>query len=485
MDVRVSLVAEKLREFSRDVRVCLAGDPYISSVRYDPLSDTVSLMSVSSGDGLDTADVYIFTEDPRDDDCDCIVVGDLAVGRIYSVVDSCLRTLSDWEVSLARAACEDRGVNDILNLSRDIFNCPITVYDNSMRLVGYTNLEEKDLSGYYVNISGQWYISESNWNNSKTVDIPLISKNPAHPIVFHDTLTDLDVTECPVRYSGQMIGFVTLPHAGRPLLRCHDDLIELLCRYLGYAMWRELNRDSRYALESVFPYELILNRRADPLLAEHFMNILGWKKGDTYQLIVVEPMLDEGGRRGMSSLFKEAVMGTVNGNTAVIMHGSGIREGDELTAQLSILMEKENAGAGVSMIYDDLSSSAEHYLQAIHSCSARKGRVTFYEEHMHEHVLEEFGRDHDMEEYIHPFIRKMEKADPSGILRTTLYEYILSGRRYTQTAGALCIQKASLKYRLDKIRDMDPSESYLEKNVRMDMLLSLRMSLKDTGESSL
>ena len=473
MKVKASYITGKLVEHTGGISFCSDGDPYVSRIVLDPSDMSVMLVS-DDGD----EPVYVFTGEHAPEGMDCILTGDMDIKRAYALIDRMFRELDEWEVSLARSAAESRGVQDLLDLSRKILVNPMTVYDNSMRLMGFANMSEEQIRGYYVNISGRWYISEDTWGESRSTDIPLIQKNPDHPIVFHDRNFDIDVTECPVRYDGQMIGFITVPHVFEEMYVCHYELIETLSRYLGYAMWQELRRENIYGPERVFPYDIILDRNTDPLLAEHFMNIFGWKNGERYQIAVMENRGGNDSSPAVPSVLSGYLSASINGRTVVILHGRTIQASSPDEKAIRIYLEKETVAMGVSNVFDDLTESAEHYLQALYICGASSSGIHFYEGHMYEHMLSEYLRDHDRAAGIHPFVRKLEKTDPSGVLRRTLLEYLLSDRKYTECAQALHIQKPSLKYRLDKIRDMDPAGTYLNKELRLDILLSLRMSLE-------
>jgi len=478
MNIRASLVVEKIKEYAESVTERLSDDPYVCGIRWTP-GEGLSLYSGPWTSSAGPLDIRIMTSAVSlSSDGEMIIVEGLSQGRIYEIVGRFFSSLNEWEISLARACAENRDADALLSLSSEIFRGPVTVYDNSMRLVSYANLTEDEIRRFYVSIDDRWYISSESWNKSKLIDIPLISKNPSHPIVFHDDAFDIDITECPIRYDGQMIGFITFPHYRGAIKKCHYELIETLARYLGYIMWRDIGSGSINDLKSIFPYDLLLSRSADPLLADHFMHILGWKKGDAYQIILTDTSLPEENLAATLVFLRGSIYAEMNGRTAVILHGVTMERDDALAERLEIILEKENMAAGVSAVFYDLTEAADHYVQAMTACGKGRGRLSFYVDHLSDHMLEVFASEYASLYYLHPLVRKLGENDPTGILRETLYQYILCGRSYRECAEALCIQKPSLKYRLDRIRDIVPMEECLDPVRVLDVLLSLKISIR-------
>lgn len=104
--------------------------------------------------------------------------------------------------------------------------------------------------------------------------------------------------------------------------------------------------------------------------------------------------------------------------------------------------------------------------------------VAFYEDHIPDHVINIFAQYFELGKFIHPAVHILAEYDAEHeySLLETLLEYLINDRSYNLCSEKLHIHKSTLKYRLNKIRDIAGDVCFNPK-ARLGVLLSITMML--------
>lgn len=412
---------------------------------------------------------------------------------LYEQLNSLFNKFNSWERKLLKSVSEFCSISTLMELSAEIFHNPITAYDNSMQLIGTFGVDEHLKELFWTQIEDSWYISQTTLAFSQATDLPLLEKNPTNAFIvdgFELNLHDWDIPnilECPIFNKNRKLGFLTIPMINKKLNESYFHLVETLAFYMGQVIEREMYSSDEYMCNSLFPIEIILGKDTNPYLINHYMNIMGWKESDNFQILIFNcsNRLDNNlaqkrihYKYAINRIFEDNISTVINGNYVVILHNKLLTKESNSLKLLKLFASQNNLKVGCSMLFSNFEKAHIYYTQSLEVLNFSHKIINFYEGHLHDDIISIFNQYRDAVECIHPLIQKLSKEDNDCILRETLMQYLINDRSYAESTKALCVHKSTLKYRLDRIKDILQDEEYLSSDIRLDILLSLKISLK-------
>lgn len=394
-----------------------------------------------------------------------------------------------WERTLQRSLSENRTIQSLVDLSLDVFENPILVYDMALRMLGADESQEQFLSKYWTRLSGlsggiymnQDTITESRGNGF----LDLVEKLEGTSY-FHNYSTNILVSS--IHTSSRRLGFITIPEKLKPLTSLHVALSEILAAYMAQVLEAQIYHSERTDSRDSFPMQIFNATRQEDYYLKHRLYRLNWFLEDRYAIMVVKPQQNAANsefaaeisnyRYLLTQLLPDSYITALNDDLFISIRKTTFlhlepNTQDAFCAFLTI----RHLVCGCSNDFYDYGEVASYYYQAVEAAKLlcpgdRYYPVSLYQDHFAQHVASTFARHYELNRFIHPAVLTLHSNDPHGILLKTLYIYLLNDRRYAVTSEKLYIHKSTLKYRLDKIRQIAGSICF-EAEARVSVLLSL------------
>ncbi len=407
---------------------------------------------------------------------------------VYSAVNELFRKFSEWEMSLMKAVSNSCDINTLVSLSTDIFENSITVYDTAMRLIGAGSNREQFFDFYWVHLPGGQYLSSEFMESQKSIYLSSSGKRLDRTTIVSTEWCRVMIS--PIIVNNNVLGYLHIHLRERELSKNYFPLAETLASFIGYILERDIYR-TELNYSAVIPVEILLGTEQNHALIEHCCNICGWNTGDRYQILIIKSLLCAPDlkqnlphyRYALRTVFDNSLLSVLGNDILLILHGVGMSDLSEAKMDaLRHFLQGNRLKLGCSMEFENFHKVSNYYKQAVSALEFSEAPVSFYQGHLHDHMISMFDEQCDGMEYIHPFIKKLSRNDPNGILRKTLMQYLMCDKSYMSCAEALNIHKSTLKYRLDKIKDILEDDSYLDSGLRIDILLSLKLSIKSDGK---
>ncbi len=431
------------------------------------------------------------------------VPADIIVLTLVEQVNSIFQKYTAWESALLRSVTKDKSIQKLIDLSRDIFDNQIIVYDTSLRLRGVTKVPEwipENVSQFWTSQSGRMYMGQQIRDTmTRTGFLDLIQKAKG-PFICKDYGTTFLV--CNININEQRVGFLTIPEINKPLTNLHIELVETLSFCIAQVFERDMFLlKAKGDYEGAFPLDALTGANLSKMYIAYQLNRLGWGYNDKYSVMVIKSYQSETElvenyshyRYLLMQIFPDCQIVTIKNSIVSTVHEKtflslSVDEQDEFR----LFLEQKHLKCGCSIEFNDFLKIASYYkqaLEALNRCSTgdRYYPVALYADHIADHVMNTFSRYFELEHFIHPAIRTLAKyeSDNKGNLLKTLFEYLINDRSYAACTENLYIHKSTLKYRLEKIREIAGSECF-DSNIRIDVLLSIKMvsMLKHYHENS-
>lgn len=188
----------------------------------------------------------------------------------------------------------------------------------------------------------------------------------------------------------------------------------------------------------------------------------------------------------LESLFPGSVSVEFKGHLTVMIPSPcpGIPAGS--LSKLKDLAIREHRYIGVSSVYDSLASFRASHAEASDACRVgrriRPGETVFpYPDYSLYVLLDKETTTARLAEYIHPALRILEEYDRASqtSLSETLQSYVECDGKASDTAKRLYIHRNTLRYRLEKIRELtgvDPEDPEARFSLRLSFALSSYIS---------
>lgn len=390
-------------------------------------------------------------------------------------------TYSERKDKILNALIDRRGLQHFTDLAAEVMSNPIFIYDVSGKILaksqinGHQEIWEELLPQGYLNAE-KAIITENSGVMKKLMeeDTPVLGKFSYSQFRF---------LGCRVRDKHGVVAIVTIIE--KEALRSEDsDLLVIVCKSVLF----ELLYQERTAMQTI-PYFRVLKDiieetasiseirercRALRLDFPESMRLLGIKIYDNNNTL---------------SLFflRETLLASVPSCHCIIYDESLIMIISEKHFSQSFLSIVQDIFSnyeiriGVSTRYTDILDvkNAFQQMQAIQSVYQKlnlEKPLTFYEDILLYHFMELASKEHDLNKFCLPILKKIEEYDNVNgtLLKESLEAYLESGRNIQKAAERLYMHKNTLYYRLKRIEDFFNLDLN-DENLCFNLQFSLRM----------
>lgn len=390
-------------------------------------------------------------------------------------------TYSERKDKILNALIDRRGLQHFTDLAAEVMNNPIFIYDVSGKILaksqkpGHKEIWEELLPQGYLNAE-KTIITENSGVIKKLMEEDT-------PVLGEFSYSQFRFLGCRVRDKHGVVAIVTIIE--KEAFRSEDsDLLVIVCKSVLF----ELLYQERTAMQTI-PYFRVLKDiieetasiseirercRALRLDFPESMRLLGIKIYDNNNTL---------------SLFflRETLLASVPSCYCIIYDESLIiiiSEKHFSQSFLSIIQDifsNYEIRIGVSTRFTDIFEvkNAFQQMQAIQSVYQKlnyEKNITFYEDILLYHFMELASKEHDLNKFCLPILKKIEEYDNENgtLLKESLEAYLESGRNIQKAAERLYMHKNTLYYRLKRIEDFFNLDLN-DENLCFNLQFSLRM----------
>ena len=406
--------------------------------------------------------------------------------EVLDVIHHTFTKLLNWEKELMQAFMDNGDINSLINASLGLFENSITVYDNSLRLIGSGSHEKELLDFYWVKVSDEKYLSPKDLeaskdfhklDNGKKIDNPMIVPSPY-----------CDIMVAPIFIREKIFGYLHIHIREKKINDSYLFLAEMLASYISKVLQEKILRET---MPNRLPIEYIVGSKNDPTVLNHYKKMISDQKSELFQVLLFSSAIQADIAEDhphiiyiINTLFRYSYTVAHENSVIVILYHEVLSGMDKYRFDAFCrFVYGEKLRVGCSLEFTDFTKLPEYYRQASVAIEVSDKQISYYRGNLSKHMELVFSEHLPAKEYLADEIRLLKKKDRTGILTSTIFIYLLCDRSYSRTAEAVNIHKSTLKYRHDKIYDIVPEECFIDPKRRIDILLSLEMLIdKEAGE---
>lgn len=488
MRITLKLLAEELGVYFQNVRLFTVGDRPLKGIRiYGSTPDSIDL------------DYLYFCSEPKDqyhEECSylmcgkptdapsssCIIVLDPVDEylSVYEKTHAIFAAYAEFEQRLMRCVLMEGSITDLLSLSEEFLRSPVIAYDASLGMIGHSPGTYEMLSSLFEGILDVTELEEELIRQMDSIGFLRRLDNTTKAYYYQNCKTPF--TACSLIVKDHRAGFLTIPSPTSSPPEAHLVVAETLAFCISNVMLQKLAQHGGLLTASVSHDDDTFDKGSD-----YFLKLLarsGWKRNDGYLVLAISRRIDDKDIRCFEGLFKQLF-----DNCQVIMQKDVAAiilcrtSSDDIRRNLERLQHVLNYNellCGCSLDFTDFTELRSFFYQAKAALSlCRKESadypVAFYEDCFLEHITLSFSESFNLEQFAPPCVRVLLEYDAinGGELLETLYCYLMYERNYDACTEQLFIHKSTLKYRLNKIKQLAP-ECINPKN-RLSIMLSIYM----------
>ena len=443
-----------------DGKAVLTGPRFME--RGAPGSDTVGIIparNVAGGAGYETA---------LTNGVDLIFVPETTPADVHNEITRCFEFFNQWERSLLLVLVDGGSLQDMLDVAHRVFKQPMFIKGDSSWVFAIT-------PGYDPSVHPDWANLERSAVN-RTADfesVTTVSLDPEFqkvflqrdPAILHSPFYGGMVLRTNVWEGGQRVcEIVALEYSAHfnpgdtHLMQVFSDMVS---RYIS------ANRSLYFSFSGLtnFFTGLLDRQECNPANLLTVREATGWREEDAMAVAVVRehtqcetPMLGVLRERLAEQLPNSCVF-HYDGNVVCIFNVSKSGGYTQMTDRLGELIPADPFTWGVSYEFTGLERLPEFYRQALTALETAEemGRThaTMYQAAC-ACICAELKDLPGLQGYIHPDLRRLEEVDRQGDSQyvRTLFEFLLCGGNYTDTAAHLGLHRNSLIYRMSRIQEI-------------------------------
>jgi len=394
---------------------------------------------------------------------DMILVRGVGTENVFDEVCSIIERYRFWENELAALVDHNRGLQKMLDCSKDILKAPCYVYAPDGHAYAISGDYPRDIHWHWAEILDNGGITSDRMKTLRdSINLPDVWKD-TFPKKRDSQMGDHQYMHCSLYPNGYMAGHLVLFGFSKPFDKGLERVVNVLAKYMTRhmeAFYSQFSPTSRLAesfsellSQGVFADEEIpLSLRA-----------LRWSIDDTYRVYVFE---ERGGQEpvllsqlcsAVSFQYPLAVPLMLDAQLVVI-------ENEQHVGKASILNNIEalvgtDFACGTSFAFDDLRQSRTYFQQArneLERCKRTGAAFSRAEEHGMEQIIAMLAGSQLLAAYAARELVSIKAHDEQHgtCYYPTLRAYVLSNFHLSDAARYLGIHRNSLLYRLGKMREI-------------------------------
>ena len=425
-------------------------------------SDTVGIIpadNVTGGAGFKTVLTH---------DVDLIFIPNADPIEVHNEITRCFEAFNQWERDMLLVLVDGGGLQDLLNVAHRVFKQPMFIKGDSSWVFAIT-------PGYNPDVHPDWANLERSATN-RTADFEsvfTVSLDPEFqkvflqrtPILLESPLYRGTVLRTNVWMDSQRVcEIVALEYKDRfnpgdiHLMQMFSDIVS---RYIS------ANRSLYFSFSGLtnFFTGLLEKQECNPANLLNVREATGWKEEDSMAVAVIRehtpcesPILGVL-REKLTEQFPYSCVFHYDGGVVCVFNTTKSSGYDSAVEHLSKIIPTAPFTWGVSYEFTGLERVPEFYRQALTALEAaeEQGRThaTMYQTAC-TLISAELKALPGLQGYIHPDLRRLEEVDRHSDSQYvhTLFEYLLCGGNYTDTAARLGLHRNSLIYRMSRIQEI-------------------------------
>ena len=454
----------------RPTAVISDGKPYLTGPRYlernIPGSDTVSIIparSVTGGAGYETA---------MASNVDLVFVPEADPAAVENEISRCFEFFNQWERSLLMTLVDGGSLQDMLNIAHDVFRQPMFIKGDSSWVFAITPGYPPSIHPDWANLERSAVNRTADFESVKTVSLdpefqkvflqryPAIVKSPFYGGMV--LRTNVWVDEQRVCEIVALELDASFNPGDTHLMQVFSDMVT---RYIS------ANRNLYFSFSGLTNFFTGLLERQDcsPANLLTVRQATGWQEEDAFTVAVIReharcetPMLGVL-REKLAEQLSYSCVFHYDGRVVCVINVTRSKGYDAVASRLAELIPSDSFTWGASYDFVGLERLPDFYRQALtaleYAEDSGRTHATMYQAAC-TCISGEVKDLPGLQGYIHPDLRRLEEVDRHGDSQyvQTLFEFLLCGGNYTDTAAHLGLHRNSLIYRMSRIQEIISSD---------------------------
>lgn len=425
-------------------------------------SDTVGIIpadTVTGGAGYKT----VLTND-----VDLIFIPDASPIEVHNEITRCFEAFNQWERDMLMVLVDGGGLQDLLDEAHRVFKQPMFIKGDSSWVFAIT-------PGYSPDVHPDWANLERSATN-RTADfesVSTVSLDPEFqkvflqrtPVLLESPLYGGTVLRTNVWMDGQRVCEIVAleykDHFNPGDIHLMQTFSDIVSRYIS------ANRSLYFSFSGLtnFFTGLLEKQECNPANLLTVREATGWKEDDSMAVAVIRehtpcesPILGVL-REKLTEQLPSSCVFHYDGGVVCIFNVTKSGGYNSAADHLAKIIPSDPFTWGVSYEFTGLERVPEFYRQALTALEtaeeAGRTHATMYQAAC-TLISAELKEIPGLQGYIHPDLRRLEEVDRHGDSQYvhTLFEYLLCGGNYTDTAARLGLHRNSLIYRMSRIQEI-------------------------------
>lgn len=422
---------------------------------------------------------------------DRIFFPDADIARVHDEVSNIIDYYNDWEKRLLLCLSRSGSLQELLDIAHEVFQRPMFIKGDSSWVFAITR-------GYDVSVHPGWAeFEESLATQTASFEaVRAVSLDPEFRTAFSRRYPSLIkspnyggmVLHSNIWIEDQRVCEIVALENNVPFRRSDSHLMQVFARMVETHVANNRNRYLAASTLSAFFIELLEGKKCSPADLLSLNQAAGWQEQDELAVMCAEA--NPGGETPMLGVLRDKLKDMTQHSCVFIYRNrvvcmlniTKLGGYQAVTRQIAKLIASEPFTWGISYEFVGPERTPEFYQQALLACTlaAKSGKncMDMYQA-AHIRISERLRSIPDLQAFVHPDLRRLERIDMSGSTHylETLYAFLICGGNYTDTAAYLGLHRNSLIYRMTRIQDIINSNLSDVHNKRLLLISYLLMGI--------
>lgn len=399
---------------------------------------------------------------------DSIFLKEDCIASIHDEISNAFSYYNDWEKDLLFALVNGENLNVLLEIAHNVFKRPMFIKGDSSWAYAVTPGYDNSVHPDWEKIEKSIHERTADFDSVRTVSLDpnfQLAFAKKYPVILKSPFYGGNVLRTNVWVDEQRVCEIIVIENEKPFNQGEIHLLYMFSQIVEKYIMK--NRADFLTLSdiSIFFIEMI---ESNSVVASKFpliRNAFNWGAEEILAVLCVKvhtqcetPILGVL-RDTLSKQLKCSCVFSYHSHIVSIIAIEKNGGYPSLVKQLKKLILPEAFTWGISYEFNSIEKTAEFYKQALMvlkvSDEMKIPGATMYEVAC-QCIISEITKISDLQTLVHPALRKLEKSDLVNGTHyfTTLYQFLLFGGNYTNTANYLNLHRNSLIYRISRIQEI-------------------------------
>ena len=374
------------------------------------------------------------------------------------------------EVKLIREAARTGDVQHLMDLGYEMLGNPLLLVDISLSFVAHAGGNTVSDEPLWEWTLSKGYVTDEYAESVMSVKAP--REDPNSRFIWEKGLLSHDQLVGVVFQNEVPLGYLKLLAYNHEITEEDISILDTLCNLIGMLLSNKnatLIESDNPIIES-FITSLLTGKLYEPAAIAERAAKFGLKLYDNLVIIAVK-LCDEVKSIKERTLYLKKQIANSLARKAVVIYGGYIvalydSKNEKVISEhemssLKKLLSRTGCPCGISPVFGNLTEVSENYKKAVSAIKigvtkAPDERIYIFDDYTVDDLLISYAKISDLENLIHPEIRKLIKAtgNKSDIYLETLFTFIDNFMNITETSKELHVHHNTLKYRIDRIKEI-------------------------------